>query len=131
MRTPPPSRLSGRLVGLAVAMLPAGQRNRYGHELYAELFGMSRAQQLRHSVQVLTHAWALRSALLASTQEDHTMITTSKPLRCRLRLHRWDERENPETHERYQICTLCDAYHERPQAAPGAGAASATAGGIF
>jgi hypothetical protein len=29
-----------------------------------------------------------------------------KPLRCRLRLHTWEYRENPETHEHYQVCGL-------------------------
>jgi hypothetical protein len=28
----------------------------------------------------------------------------AKPLLCRLRLHRWDDREKPETHDRYQVC---------------------------
>ena len=131
MRVQPPSRLSGRLIGLAVAMLPAGQRNRYGRELYAELFGMSRSEQLRHAMQVLIHAGALRNALLATTQGGPTMVTTSKPWRCRLRLHGWDERENPETRERYEVCVLCDAYRERPRAAPGTASASTTSTGMF
>jgi hypothetical protein len=36
-----------------------------------------------------------------------------KSMRCRLRLHRWDERENPETKELYQICLRCNAYRDR------------------
>jgi hypothetical protein len=28
----------------------------------------------------------------------------AKPLKCRLRLHDWEHRENPETHERHQVC---------------------------
>ena len=129
MRETRPTRTAGRLIGLAVALLPAPQRARYGRELYAELFGMSRLQQLRHALQVLTHAWALRSALLATTQGGSTMITPRKPLRCRLRLHRWDQRENPETHELYEICLLCDAYRDHPRAAPGASSAG-LAGGL-
>ena len=32
----------------------------------------------------------------------------AKPLKCRLRLHNWEDRENPETHERYQgsVCAV-------------------------
>jgi hypothetical protein len=37
----------------------------------------------------------------------------AKPLRCRLRLHRWEYRENPETQEHYEICVRCDAYRDR------------------
>lgn len=49
-----------------------------------------------------------------------------KTLRCRLRLHDWSDLQNPETKEWYQVCARCDAYHEKPTAAPGAGAAGAT-----
>lgn len=115
-----------RIVELAARMLPAEQRQRYALEFIAELYGMPRAQQLRHSAQVLAHAWALRTALAAAsstiTKEETTMITTTRrPLKCRLGLHRWDERENPETKELYEICLQCDAYRDRPGAAPGAG----------
>lgn len=53
-----------------------------------------------------------------------------KPLRCRLRMHAWDTRENQETRERYEVCTRCDAYRDRGRAAPGAGAAGITGSGI-
>jgi hypothetical protein len=33
----------------------------------------------------------------------------AKPWRCRLRLHSWEERENPDTQERYQVCPRCNA----------------------
>jgi hypothetical protein len=54
----------------------------------------------------------------------------AKPLRCRLRLHNWEHRENPETHEYYQVCLRCNAYRDRGSAAPGAGAAGVTGTGI-
>jgi hypothetical protein len=50
----------------------------------------------------------------------------AKPLRCRLRFHAWEDRENPETRERYQVCVRCNAYRDRGGAAPGAGAAGVT-----
>lgn len=53
-----------------------------------------------------------------------------KPLRCRLRLHSWEVRENPETRERYEVCVRCDAYRDRGRAAPGAGAAGITGAGF-
>ena len=40
-----------------------------------------------------------------------------KPLRCRLRLHAWEERENPETHAPYQVCLRCNAYRDRGSSA--------------
>ncbi len=46
-------------------------------------------------------------------------------MKCRFGRHDWDERENPETRERYEICLRCDAYREQPRAIPGAGAAGA------
>ena len=41
----------------------------------------------------------------------------ARPLRCRLRLHAWEYRENPETHEHYQICVRCKAYRDRGSSA--------------
>jgi hypothetical protein len=41
-----------------------------------------------------------------------------KPLRCRLRFHAWEDRENPETRDRYQVCVRCNAYRDRGSAAP-------------
>ena len=123
--TSPADRWCCRIVELAAHVLPAQQRQRYALEFIAELYGMPRLQQFRHSIQVLAHAWALRTALSAAsstiTQETTMITTTRRPLKCRLGLHRWDERENPETRERYEICLRCDSYRDRPGAAPGAG----------
>jgi len=47
----------------------------------------------------------------------------AKPLKCRLGLHAWENRKNPDTKEYYEVCPRCDAYRERGGAAPGAGAA--------
>jgi hypothetical protein len=38
---------------------------------------------------------------------------------CRLRLHNWEDRENPETHEHCEVCLRCNAYRDRGRAAPG------------
>jgi hypothetical protein len=37
----------------------------------------------------------------------------AKPLRCLLRLHKWEDRENPETQEHYRVCVRCNAYRDR------------------
>ena len=42
-----------------------------------------------------------------------TIAAIAKPLRCRLRLHAREYRENPETHEHYQVCARCNAYRDR------------------
>jgi hypothetical protein len=55
-----------RTVELAARMLPAEHRQRYASEFIAELYGMSHPKQVRHSVQVLSRAWALRAALDAA-----------------------------------------------------------------
>lgn len=56
-----------------------------------------------------------------------------KPAKCHFGRHDWEERENPETHERYEICSRCNAYRDHDRAVPGsgaAGAAGANAGGF-
>ncbi|WP_375425833.1 hypothetical protein [uncultured Friedmanniella sp.] len=115
-------------------MLPAGQRERYAREFVAELHGMPRSRQLRHSLNVLACSWALRTALSttnAPSPEETIMTTTARrPWPCRLRRHRWDDRQNPETAERYEICLRCDAYRDRPAAAPGAGFGIGSGGGV-
>ena len=54
----------------------------------------------------------------------------AKALSCRLRLHAWEDRENPETRDRYQVCVRCDAYRDKGRVAPGAGAAGVTGMGF-
>jgi hypothetical protein len=57
-----------------------------------------------------------------------TIPDMAKPLRCRLRLHNWEHRENPETQEPTR--SVYKAYRDRGNAAPGAGAAGVTGTGI-
>jgi hypothetical protein len=42
-----------------------------------------------------------------------TIAVMAKPLRCRFRLHKWQDRENPETEEHYKVCVRCNAYRDR------------------
>ena len=110
MTTPAADRWCCRVVELAARMLPAEQRQRYALEFIAELYGMPRSQQVRHSTQVLAHAWALRTALNAAspttTQEETMTPTTRRPLLCLLRIHRWHWAD-AEDGGRYQCCLRC------------------------
>jgi hypothetical protein len=47
----------------------------------------------------------------------------AKPWKCRLRLHDWEVRENPETHDHYEVCRRCDADRDtrRPSWSPDSG----------
>jgi hypothetical protein len=42
-----------------------------------------------------------------------TIAVMAKPLSCRFRLHKWEDRENPETEEHYKVCVRCNAYRDR------------------
>jgi hypothetical protein len=110
MTGPTANRWCCRAVQLAVRVLPAEQRHRYALEFIAELYGMPRSQQIRHSVHVLSNAWALRAALaetgLTANQEKTMTITTSRPFRCRIKLHRWVW-VSTEDGDRYERCIRC------------------------
>ena len=68
---------------------------------------------------------AAASAIRRETDSDplpwslttRTIAAMARPLRCRLRLHTWEYRENLETHEHYQVCVRCNAYRDRGSSA--------------
>ena len=99
-----------RVVELAACVLPTEQRHRYALEFIAELYGMPRSQQIRHSVYVLSQAWAPRAALAdaspAPTQEKPMTVKTSRPIRCLLSLHRWVW-ASTEDGDRFERCVRC------------------------
>ena len=99
-----------RVVELAACVLPTEQRHRYALEFIAELYGMPRSQQIRHSVHVLSQAWALRAALAetgpAPTQEKIMTVETSRSIRCLLSFHRW-RWASTEDGDRYEHCVRC------------------------
>ena len=99
-----------RVVELAARLLQAEQRQRYAMEFIAELYGMPRSQQVRHSIQVLTHAWGLRTVLTATSadhpQEGSMTLANRRPFRCLLRIHRWHW-VSTEDGERYECCLRC------------------------
>ena len=108
--TAPPGRWCCRTVELAVRVLPPEHRGRYGLEFVAELYGLPPAQQRRHAARVLTSAWALRTALSAvpgTNGGTALVVTTDKPVTCRLNLHhrwRWCSTEDG---DRFERCVKC------------------------
>jgi hypothetical protein len=109
--TPPPDIWCCRAIELAVRVLPAEHRQRYGLEFVAELYGMPPAQQRRHSARMLTSAWTLRTALSETVplaDGEQTVITkTHKPLACRLNLHHRWRSLSTEDGDRYDRCEKC------------------------
>ena len=69
-----------RAVEAAAHLLPAADRQRYALEFIAELYDMPLSQQVRHSAQLLSHAWALRTALTQAghPQKEPTMTLTTR-----------------------------------------------------
>ena len=97
-----------RAAEAAAHILPAADRQRYALEFIAELYDMPLSQQVRHSAQLLAHAWALRTTLAESghpKMEETMTLTTARPLACRLGRHRWHWISNEDT--RLQCCLAC------------------------
>ena len=105
------------MVRSATLPLPAGYRARYRQEFLAELYGMSPAEQLHHASGVLSRAWTLRSALTEPDRLLRKEAAMAKPLRCRLRLHRWQRLRNPQGGWYYQ-CVKCGAQQDRGSMGP-------------
>lgn len=108
----PPGSWCCRAVELAVRVVPAEHRARYGLEFIAELYGMPPTQQRKHAARVLTSAWALRTALSEAVpgadDQRAVIIKTGKPLTCRLNLnHHWRWLSTEDGH-RFEQCRKCD-----------------------
>jgi hypothetical protein len=63
-----PGRVPGRLVALAVWLLPVSERSRYRAEFGADLVELPCRERLGYSVRVLGGAWELRWALRAAAR---------------------------------------------------------------
>ena len=100
--------------------LPSEFRHRYRQEFLAELYGMTPAEQLHHATGVLSRIWTLRMALTEPARLTHKEATMAKPLRCRLRLHRW-RIEKDYQGQRYRECIRCGAISGGSSALPGGG----------
>lgn len=124
MTPPRADRWCCRAVELAARVLPAEHRQRYALEFIAELHGMSRPKQVSHSVQVLSHAWALRAALdaaaLAPVQEKAERSTRGRLL-CHLGRHLWARHRNPEVSGKdavFEQCRRCGRERQGYEAPP-------------
>jgi hypothetical protein len=70
-------------------------------------------------------SFAARQLLPSPLSGEHT-LRVAKPWKCRLRLHDWEDRKNPETHAQYQVCVRCNAYSDTGGARPDGGAAASS-----
>jgi len=95
---------------------PGGARQRWRAELTAELWGLSRGEQLRHTLGVLRRAPALRAAVTAPNRVVKEDIVRT-PLRCRLHWHTWVTQYSSDGTSRYLKCKRCPKesdFEQRP-----------------
>jgi hypothetical protein len=104
----------------ALLPLPSEHRYRYRQEFLAELYGMTPSEQLHHATGVLSRVWTLRVALNEPERLISKEATMAKPLRCRLRLHRW-RIEKDYQGQRYRECVRCGAVSGDSSMLPGGG----------
>jgi hypothetical protein len=97
--------------------LPSEHRWRYRQEFLAELYGMTPAEQRRHATGVLSRVWTLRVALTEPARLTSKEATMTTPLRCRLRLHRWQRLHNPQGGWYYE-CVKCGTQQDRGSMGP-------------
>jgi hypothetical protein len=103
-----PGRLPSVTVALSVRLLPRPHRDRYRRELAAELHDLPAADHLSYAFRVLARTWALRAALNSSPPTPTGEPTMTKPLRCRLARHDWEQMHNDDGEE-YLECARCGA----------------------
>jgi hypothetical protein len=106
--------LPGLVIWVALATLPGRYRDRYRAEFAAELHFVPRGQRLLYAVRVLVRAWALHAALTAQPATIGEIMIPTKPLKCRLHLHKWKVRHNEEDGSPYQECVRCTEQREVP-----------------
>ena len=100
-------------VQAATRVLPGSTRERYRQEFLAELYGLSRARQLRHAFGVLSRSWALRAAINApsdATAADMELVfprRRRRSLYCRLIRHYWVDLSSEDGSSRYRQCARC------------------------
>src|SRR5215472_2463248 len=93
-------------VGVATRVLPVATRGRYRQEFLAELHGLGRARQLRHTAGVLSRSWALRAAVSTAPEATAADLDIVFP-----RLRR---------PKRYSLLRTADGYEIRDAEAAGA-----------
>jgi hypothetical protein len=87
------------------AIPPGPVRRRWQDELVSELYGLSRQEQVRHTLGVIGRAPSLRMAV---TNRDRVIEEDimRKPIRCRLHLHKFRV-ASTEDGSRFLRCRRC------------------------
>ena len=96
---------------LAAHLLPRAHRDRYRCELAAELHDVPQGERAAYTRRALVRVGALRAALRDQSVSTIGEAVMSKPLRCRLGLHRWYAEYNDDD-EPYKACARCNAAEE-------------------
>jgi hypothetical protein len=110
-------------VECAARLLPTpADRRRYQAEFVAELYGLPAADQWRHTVGVVSQAFALRAALGGTSTRSEEVVmqstTAGQRFRCRyLHWHHWKTFSTPDG-DRYVACSLCHKDHGGSDSAP-------------
>jgi hypothetical protein len=101
------------MVRLATRALPKGAvRDRYRAEFLADLYGLTRWQQTRYALGILSCVRALRTAVTSKENlvrglDTMTSKTNNRPLFCRLNLHHEWKRRTTEDGAPYRQCVRC------------------------
>lgn len=109
-----PPRAAQALVALAVSNLPPQHRSRYTLEFLGEMYGTPRASQVAYAGSLFLHSWHLGAAL-SEPDRDLEEAPMRKSLRCRLGMHRYVRKTNPEAvgaFKAYLECARCGHFHD-------------------
>jgi hypothetical protein len=104
-----PPRLARLVLDAALATLPPEHRERYGLEVYADLYARPRSEQRREAFSFLLHAQQLAWALADVEPDLDWKRRPRKDVRCVLLLHRYVRRHNHQAEEPkfFLECTRC------------------------
>lgn len=89
-----PGPLAQAVIDLIVRTLPPEHRRRYALEMYADLYGLPRAEQRREIVSFVLHAQQLAWALADVAPDLDWKPPARRDLRCVMHLHRYVRRHN-------------------------------------
>lgn len=107
-----PQRSAELAVRLSTAVLPRGPvRQRYRHELVAELYDIERSRQLSYAAGVVSRSWALRRAVTGENAMETKQAEFTAPLHCRLHLYHHYKMTSADDGHRYQRCKDCGKDH--------------------
>jgi hypothetical protein len=103
-----PQRSAELAVRLATTVLPRGPvRQRYRHELVAELYYVEKSHQLSYAAGVVSHSWALRRAVTRENAMETKQAEFTAPLHCRVHLYHHYRLTSAEDGHRYLRCKDC------------------------